>query len=237
MATELVHVRLDASAELLADLVAFYGDRLGFDLEQDRERVVVAVGESVLEFRAGSGTPFYHVALLLPGDRFDAALAWSRQRVELLAADDSDDVVFDFRFWDAQASYFHDPAGNIVELIAHRDTGATGASGPFVPGELVGISEVGLVCDPPVFAEELGRELGLELWDGSVDGERALAFVGAKARTLILCRPGRPWLPTGRPAEAHPIEVVLAGSHEGTVSAGDTTVRTSASTRRVHRGG
>ena len=50
-------------------------------------------------------------------------------------------------------------------------------------------------------------------------GEERLAFVGEKARTLILCRAGRPWLPTGRPAEAHPVEVVLVGA-EGEVPLG-----------------
>ena len=62
---------------------------------------------------------------------------------------------------------------------------------------------------------------GSEVWDGTVEGEGRLAFVGAKARTLILCRAGRPWLPTGRPAEAHPVEVTLVGSSEGLVPLDD----------------
>jgi len=82
------------------------------------------------------------------------------------------------------------------------------------------VSEVGLVCDPPPCAEALERKLGLGVWDGTVVGAGRLAFVGEKARTLILCRAGRPWLPTGRPAEAHPMEVVLAGAREGVVPLG-----------------
>ena len=67
----------------------------------------------------GDGTdPFHHFALLVPGDRFDAARAWLGERVEPLARDDGE-TVFPFDFWDARAAYFHDPAGNIVELIAH----------------------------------------------------------------------------------------------------------------------
>ena len=42
-----------------------------------------------------------------------------------------------------------------------------------------------------------------------MDGENSLGFVGEKGRTLILAPPGRGWLPTGRPAEAHPVELVL----------------------------
>ena len=87
-----------------------------------------------------------------------------------------------------EACYFHDPAGNIVELIAHHGVGEAGNTGTFGAGELLGVSEVGLVCDPPSLAEALERELGLEVWDGTVEGEGRLAFVGEKARTLILCR-------------------------------------------------
>ena len=65
-------------------------------------------------------------------------------------------------------------------------------------------------------------------------GEARLAFVGEKARTLILCRAGRPWLPTGRPAEAHPVEVVLvAGRPEGERAARRAACRIS---RRAARG-
>ena len=142
---------------------------------------------------------------------------WARERVELLPDSETGEPVFDFTNWDAEAVYFHDPAGSIVELIAHHGLGETGATGAFAPAELLGVSEVGLVCDPPSLAGALERELGLEVWDGTVAGEGRLAFVGEKGRTLILCRAGRPWLPTGRPAEAHPVEVVLSGAVAGSV--------------------
>jgi len=215
---ELLHVGLRASAALLPELAAFYGERLGLPVVRpDATSVGIEVGESKLELRSGSGTPFYHVALLAPGDRFEAALDWCRERVELLPDRETGEPVFDFTNWGAQALYFHDPAGSIVELIAHGGVGEAGATGPFAPGELLGLSEVGIVCDPPSLAARLERELELEVWDGSVQGVGRLAFVGEKARTLILCRAGRPWLPTGRPAEAHPVEVVLFGPPEGAV--------------------
>jgi hypothetical protein len=182
------------------DLRDFYGSELGLPLDGD----TVVVGETRLRFRVENGGAFYHFALLVPGDRFEAALAWARERVELLGE------VFDFDFWDAQAVYFHDPAGSIVELIAHRGLEVNGRAGDFAAGELVGFSELGIVGDP----QELLRRLetaGLELWDGSAEGESRLAFVGERARTLILAPPGRGWLPTGRPAEAHPVAARLEG--------------------------
>jgi hypothetical protein len=218
MSTAFLRVCLRAPTPLLLGLTEFYG-RLGFRVAQpDASGVRVEVGESFLELLPGSGSPFYHVALLGPGNRFDAMFDWAYDLVDLLPDRETGDAVFDFTNWDAKALYFHDPAGNIVELIAHRVVGETGVTGAFTAGELLGVSEVGLVGDPSAIAAALRRELGLELWDGTTTGEGRLAFVGEKARTLILCRAGRPWLPTGRPAEAHPVEVVLSGGTRGEVT-------------------
>jgi catechol 2,3-dioxygenase-like lactoylglutathione lyase family enzyme len=162
------------------------------------------------------GGPFYHFAFLVPGNRFEAALAWAGGRAELLPDPETGDVVFDFSNWGARACYFHDAAGNIVELIAHRGVEETSASGAFRWSELVGLSELGLVGDPAPMAAALSQ-LGLELWDGTLEEQGRLAFVGAKARTLILAPPGRGWLPTGRPSELHGVEAVIAGPPEGAV--------------------
>ena len=169
-------VRLRAPAHLLADLRDFY-DRID-------------TGETELEFAAGEGEPFYHFAFLAPWERFD----------ELAAGEE----VFDFPDWDARAFYFHDPAGNIVEVVAHR-----GLEDP------TGLSELGLVGDRAGMAEALRRELGLRLWQGTVDEPGSLAFVGDRARTLILAPPGRGWLPLGRPAEPYAVEVRLSGGPAG----------------------
>jgi hypothetical protein len=208
-----LHVRLHAPARSHPDLAEFYGTRLGAErLDGD---AAFAIGETQLEFVPADGGPFYHFALLVPGDRFAAALEWARGRTELLPDEETGDVVFDFDNWDAKACYFHDPAGNIVELIAHHGVGEAGAGGAFAAAELVGLSELGLVGDPAALRDELARELGLDLWDGTTEEPGRLGFVGEKARTLILCPPGRGWLPTGRPAEPHPVEAVLAGARHG----------------------
>jgi hypothetical protein len=173
-------VRLRAPAHLLPDLREFY-DRL-------------ETGETELEFAAGEGEPFYHFAFLAPWERFDE-----------LAGEE----VFDFPAWDARAFYFHDPAGNIVELIAHE--GLEGA---------LGLSELGLVGDTPAMAAGL-RKLGLELWDGTLDEEGRLAFVGERGRTIILAPAGRGWMPTGRPSERHPVEAEISGAKPGSVELED----------------
>jgi hypothetical protein len=191
----------EVTLEAPLELRDFYGG-LGLPLDGDE----IVIGETRLRFDVEEGGAFYHFALLVPGDRFDAAHAWARERVELLGD------VFDAEAWDARAVYFHDPAGNIVELIAHHGLDENGRVGDFAAPELVGFSELGIVGDPPELLRRL-EAVGLELWDGSVEGQNHLGFVGEQGRTLILAPAGRGWMPTGRAAEPHPVELVaeLAG--------------------------
>jgi len=63
--------------------------------------------------------------------------------------------------------------------------------------------------------------LRMPLWQGTVEEEDRLAFVGEPGRTLILAPPGRGWLPTGRPAQQHPVEAVLSGPPSREVVLGD----------------
>lgn len=221
-------VRLHAPARSLSVLAEFYGVGLGVEkLEQTNAMVALRVGETRLEFVPSDEEPFYHFALLAPGNRFGELLDWARERTELLPDTESGDVLFDFSNWEAHACYFHDPAANIVELIAHRGIGETYADGPFAADELLGFSELGLVGDTAAMAGQLRLQIGLELWDGTVEGKGRLAFVGEPARTLILCPIGRPWLPTGRPAEPHPVEMSLSGPPSGEVLIEDSRYRIS----------
>jgi catechol 2,3-dioxygenase-like lactoylglutathione lyase family enzyme len=209
---DFLQVRLRAPSGSLSALADFYSQTLGLE---EADEMTFAIGATRLEFVPGQGRPFYHFALLVPGNRFAEALEWAGERTELLPYKNSGEVVFDFSNWDALACYFHDAVGNIVELIAHRGVGETSTRGPFTAAELLGFSELGLVGERAPMADLLTRRLELEVWDGSVDEPGDLAFVGERARTLILCPAGRGWLPTGRPAEPHPVEVVLSGPAEG----------------------
>jgi catechol 2,3-dioxygenase-like lactoylglutathione lyase family enzyme len=212
----IVRAELEAPGDLLDALAGFYG-KLGLAVERTAGRVALSAGADELAFAAAAGDarPFYHFALLVPGGRFAPALAWAREHVQILPG--GEDGVFDFEFWDALACYFHDPAGNIVELIAHADRPGE-ATGAFEPAELLGLSEVGIVSrDPVATVRALERELGLECWSGGPGDGSGLSFVGGKARTLIVSPLGRGWLPTGRPAEVHGVRVLLEGGTGGTL--------------------
>jgi hypothetical protein len=223
-----IHVRLQAPEGSFSILEDFYIEQLGF---KSTEQSGVMIGETRLVFEGGPGEPFYHFALLVPGNRFDDALEWIAERTEVLPDLDTGEVVFDFDNWNALACYFHDPVGNIVELIAHRGVDETGTKGPFSAAEVVGFSELGLVGDRAEMATALHSELGLEHWDGDLTEEARLAFMGQKARTFIVSPESRGWLPTGRPAEAHPCDVELSETRSGEAHLGDSRYRIAARAR------
>ena len=222
------HVLLQAPEGSLSILEDFYIEQLGFERT---EQSGVMIGETGLVFEGGPGEPFYHFALLVPGNRFDETLEWIAERTEVLPDLETGEVLFDFDNWNALACYFHDPVGNIVELIAHRGIDESNADGPFTAAELVGFSELGLVGDKAELAAALHRELGLEQWAGDLEHEARLAFVGEKARTFIVSPEGRGWLPTGRPAEAHPCDVELSETRSGEAHLGDSRYRIAARAR------
>lgn len=215
-----VDVRFQVARERVSELKAFYLDRLAFDAREQvgEDLLALEVGSAAARFTEASESeaPFYHFAFLVPGNRFDAAYTWLAARAKLLPNPDTGDTLFDFDNWNALACYCLDPAGNIVELIAHRGVSETSTEGPFSLRELVDFSEVGLVVPDKVGSVAfLDQQVGLHVWDGEVADPDRLVFVGEKARTLILCPPGRGWLPTSRPAEAYPVELTLRGAREG----------------------
>jgi hypothetical protein len=219
---EFVDVRLQVPREGVSELRAFYLDRFAFEpaAQEGGDLVAFEVGSAVAQFSEAPAfdAPFYHFALLVPGNRFEAAYQWLGARAELLPDPDTGDKVFDFDNWDALACYCLDPAGNIVELIAHRGISESSAEGSFTARELVDFSEVGLVVPDKIQSvAALEQRAGLRVWDGEVADAGRLVFVGERARTLILSHPGRGWLPTRRPAETHPVELTVRGTRRGDV--------------------
>jgi hypothetical protein len=175
------------------------------DLQLRVDERAIRIGHTMLRFAATcDAEPFYHFAFRVPRNRFAEARAWLRERTELLGDEK-------FENWNAQACYFEDPAGNIAELIAHGELPEEGSAGPFAGTELLGVCELGLVGpDTRAMAAALDP-LGIRLSDGTLDEPGRLAFVGGRDGVLILCPEGRGWMPTGRPAEPHPVAATVVG--------------------------
>ncbi|MDX6592419.1 MAG: hypothetical protein QOJ13_1615 [Gaiellales bacterium] len=189
-------------------MLEFYSGLLDLDPAGDAG---VACGNGRLAFVPGDPPGYYHLAFGVPHDQFLDAKRWLGDRVPLLTEDDRD--VFDFRFWNAAACYAFDAAGNVIELIAHRDLPACGE--PFLgAASLTGIAEVGVpASDVLALTEQLEQEAGLTTWDGDPPSPRFTA-VGARGATLILVPLGRNWYPTNVPPGPCPLEVTIEADRD-----------------------
>ena len=133
-----------------------------------------------------------HFAVNVAPQRFEEAVAWARERVELV----KDGVLF--ADWRARAAYFFDPGGNIVELISRERA----------PGEelFLEISEVGLpVAEVATTVNWLEEELGLPRFDVS----ESFGAMGDDRGLFIVVPVGRPWLFTDEPAPDAPLRVAI----------------------------
>jgi catechol-2,3-dioxygenase len=149
-------------------------------------------GSSRLRFEPGPEV-CSHFAVNVPPHRFEEAVDWARERVELV----DDDVPFPA--WRARSAYFFDPGGNIVELIARERA----------PGEdlFLEISEVGLpVADVGSAVQWLEGEHGLPHFSGN---RRDFSAVGDDRGLFIVVPVGRPWLFTEEPAPDAPLRVTI----------------------------
>lgn len=173
---------------------------------------LLAAGNDYAVFRAGSTQlmfeasatpeeqPFYHFAVDIPRNQLDSATAWLSSRVALLERDGQQQIAFED--WNAAGIYFHDPSGSIVELIARYNL-ANDAEGDFSPNHLLRVSEIGW---PVLDVTRPGADFQLPTWR-DYGKFRAL---GSETGLILLVPNGRGWLPTNRPAEAHPISLVIA---------------------------
>jgi catechol 2,3-dioxygenase-like lactoylglutathione lyase family enzyme len=195
----ILEIKLQISAPAAAPTERFYRETLGLPAQGEGFRV----GQTNVELApVAEAEPFYHFALRVPRNRFAAAREWLSNRTPVLG-----ETRFDT--WHAEACYFEDPAGNIVELIAHEGLPDEGPEGAFAGTELLGVCELGVVGPETRGMAAALEEIDLELWDGSLEPGR-LAFMGSRDGVLILCPEGRGWMPTDRPAEPHPVEATLA---------------------------
>jgi hypothetical protein len=208
----ILSVRLQAAEAAVEELERFYGERLGLPPASGGG---FQIGTTALVFTPTAGDPFYHFALRVPRNRFEAARDWIAGHAEILEETE-------FENWSAEACYVEDPAGNIVELIVHHELPeSTSGDQPFTGQELLGMCELGLVGpDTGAMAAAL-EEVGIELWDGTLEPGR-LAFMGGRDGVLILCPTRRGWMPTGRAAEPHAVEAVVAGAREAEVELPET---------------
>ena len=124
-----------------------------------KDRLTLQAGNSVLTFLGGAPST-YHFAFNIPLGTVRAAADWLESKgIPLLPLDG--DRIIPFPNWEAEAVYFHDPAGNIVEFIERRRLQIP-ARASFGAESIVEISEMGVpTLTQSATRQQLEHELGL----------------------------------------------------------------------------
>ena len=170
----------------------------------------LTVGSSTLTFATNmQPTPLsYHFAFNIPGQHFAAAKHWLAARVPLLTDPNGSDEFY-FATWNAHASYFTDPAGNVCELIARHNLPPQSPH-PFTSASLLSISEIGLVVDDvAAFAQMVQRAMGSPVYHGAIN--ELFTPLGDENGLLIVVKRGRVWFPESKVAATEaPLRLIIS---------------------------
>lgn len=202
---KLEHIQIQTSD--IQKTAAFYTNLLELPIiEKDTESVSIQVGASVLKF---VNTPqfksIYHFAFNIPENKLEEAIQWCKNKVDLILIKDQS-VITNFENWNANAVYFYDNNGNLLEFIARHDLN-NAQTATFSSKSILNISEIGIVNENPLtLGKELIAQHGLEFFSKN-DNDELFAAVGDNEGLLILVRPNRNWYPTQTPSESNPVDV------------------------------
>lgn len=176
----------------LAEMRRFYTVQLGFsELESGPEYFTISAGASTLRFEQAEGGAYYHFAFNIPDPDVEAAAVWLREKHAIL--DWNGKEVIDFDAWNAQAVYFRDPAGNIVEFIGRRNLGWP-TQGAFTAASIGSISEMGVPTqDIRAVDQELAQVAGLVRFD--CDIQRFCAIGDEEGLFIVIDRNQKKWIP------------------------------------------
>ena len=193
----------------------FYHGLMEFPLVQETATAVsFKTGNSILHFRlaAKDDSPFYHIAFSIPNNKLQEALHWVSKRTNILPYTETE-LIADFTGWNAKAFYFHDNRQNILEFITHFDL-HTNQNDPFSSNAVERICEAGVVVDDVSAAcKNINSIYNIPYF---VKGPfmKDFAVMGDSEGLLIISKTHRGWLPTQRPSEKFPLNIIVENNHE-----------------------
>jgi catechol-2,3-dioxygenase len=189
---------------------SFYTQTLGFTIsDQTDNRISFHAGDSILTFLQNNleTSPVYHFAFNIPHNQLAQAINWLTARVALIPVTE-ENIIADFRQWNANAVYFTDNNGNILEFIARYDLDNS-SDIPFSAASVQCISEIGIaVADVPHYAEQLIEDYALNYFSKQPPQEKFVAL-GNDDGLLIIAELNRNWYPTDIPAGRFYMEIVI----------------------------
>lgn len=202
---KLEHIQIQTND--IQKTIAFYQHVLELPIiEKNKNSVSIQAGNSILKFvESPQFKSIYHFAFNIPENKLNEAIEWCKNKVDLIFIEDQN-VITNFENWNANAVYFYDNNGNLLEFIARHDL-HNAQTIAFSSQSILNICEIGIVNENPL---ALGKQLivkhGLEFFSKNANSE-LFAAVGDDEGLLILVKPNRNWYPTQTPSESNITEV------------------------------
>ncbi|OMQ13149.1 VOC family protein [[Flexibacter] sp. ATCC 35103] len=202
---KLSHIQIQTNN--IEQTTAFYQDILELPIiEKHSDSVSIQAGNSILKFVENPNlNSIYHFAFNIPENKLNEAIEWCKSKVDLIFIEDQK-VITNFENWNANAIYFYDNNGNLLEFIARHDLNNSETE-KFNSKAILNISEIGIVNENPL---ELGKQLIVEhdlKFFSKNNNTELFAAVGDDEGLLIMVQPNRNWYPTQTPSESNKTEV------------------------------
>ncbi|MNL17020.1 hypothetical protein D3C87_1380890 [compost metagenome] len=90
-------------------------------MEKGLNSLIIQVGSSVLKFIENPEfDSVYHFAFNIPENKLEEAIKWCADKIDLIMIENKR-VIANFETWNANAIYFYDNNGNLLEFIARHD--------------------------------------------------------------------------------------------------------------------
>lgn len=204
---KLEHIQIQSNN--IQQTALFYQDILELPIiEKKTKSISIQAGNSVLEFVENAAfKSIYHLAFNIPENKLEQAIQWCKNKIDLIVIEDQN-VITNFENWHANAVYFYDNNGNLLEFIARHDL-ENSKTESFSSKSILNISEIGIVNENPL---ELGNQLiekyGLEFFSKNANSE-LFAAIGDDEGLLIMVKPNRNWYPTQTPSESNKTGITL----------------------------
>lgn len=191
-------------------LRGFYENVLEFPItETGKDFFKMTIGDSVLIFAETEEDTLYHYAINIPGNQFVLAKYWAKNKVTLNREAGVEDIYYS-RF-DADAFYFEDPAGNVIEFIARRHVDKWS---DFSVDSFINISEVSITTPLVQEVGEKLQEIGIPISGNYQIEPDSLNFLGRNASYIILVPPQRRWYFSKQMSKTSKVDIELeSGQH------------------------
>ena len=164
----------------------------------------IQVGDSSLTFIQSDEPATYHFAFNIPGNQVRLAKKWLDGRVPLNLESGKNEIYYES--FDADAIYFEDPAGNVVEFIGRRNRKTID---DFTTSSILDISEISITTP---FVKDTAKKLekfGIHSRNDNPIEPESLNFLGEEDTYIILVPPNRRWYFSDRMSITCPLEIEL----------------------------